>query len=252
MSRIWINDPARELTAENLIELAYPTGSGDLPTSSGYHYSNTNYTLAGMIAAKATGQSYRDLVHHMIIEAFGLHSTYYESGTYPDAVTDRLAHGYFDNPACADYQAKCTQSWNHALMGRDVRGMSTSWAQAAGGAIADARDVDRWMRAVSAGHVVPPKQQAEWMALVSIKTGEPIADVTADDPARILARSWQGCSRIDRLALVLPGRDTRLPNALCVVRKGESCDYAADQLATGGRGGQAPRARRRDLFHRSR
>src|SRR5450631_503714 len=47
MSRIWINDPARELTAENLIELAYPTGSGDLPTSSGYHYSNTNYTLAG-------------------------------------------------------------------------------------------------------------------------------------------------------------------------------------------------------------
>jgi D-alanyl-D-alanine carboxypeptidase len=182
MSRIWINDPARELTAENLIELAYPTGSGDLPTSSGYHYSNTNYILAGMIAAKATGQSYRDLVHHMIIEAFGLHSTYYESGTYSDAVTDRLAHGYFDNPACADYQAKCTQSWNHALMGRDVRGMSTSWAQAAGGAIADARDVDRWMRAVFAGRVVPPKQQAEWMALVSIKTGEPIADVTADDP----------------------------------------------------------------------
>ena len=182
MSRIWINDPARELTAENLIELAYPTGSGDLPTSSGYHYSNTNYPLAGMIAAKATGQSYRDLVHHMIIEAFGLHSTYYESGTYSDAVTDRLAHGYFDNPACADYQAKCTQSWNHALMGRDVRGMSTSWAQAAGGAIADARDVDRWMRAVFAGRVVPPKQQAEWMALVSIKTGEPIADVTADDP----------------------------------------------------------------------
>jgi D-alanyl-D-alanine carboxypeptidase len=182
MSRIWINDPARELTAENRIKLAYPTGSGDLRTSSGYHYSNTNYTLAGMIAAKATGQSYRDLVHHMIIEAFGLHRTYYESGTYSDAVTDRLAHGYFDNPACADYQAKCTQSWNHALMGRDVRGMSTSWAQAAGGAIADARDVDRWMRAVFAGRVVPPKQQAEWMALVSIKTGEPIADVTADDP----------------------------------------------------------------------
>jgi len=67
-------------------------------------------------------------------------------------------------------------------MGRDVRGMNTSWAQAAGGAIADARGVDRWMRAVFEGRVVPPKQQAEWMALVSIKTGEPIADVSADDP----------------------------------------------------------------------
>jgi D-alanyl-D-alanine carboxypeptidase len=155
MSRIWINEPAREPSAENLIELAYPTGSGDLPESKGYHYSNTNYVLAGMIAAKAAGQSYRDLVHHMIIEAVGLHSTFYENGTYPDEVTDRLAHGYFDNPACADYQPKCPRSWTHALMGRDVRGMGTSWAQAAGGAIADARDVDRWMRAVFRGHVVP-------------------------------------------------------------------------------------------------
>ena len=182
MSRIWVNDPTRDLTAEDLVKLAYPTGHGDLPKSSGYHYSNTNYVLSGMIAAKAAGRSYRDLVHQMIVEASGLNSTFYENGTYPAAVIDRLAHGYFDNPACADYQPKCTESWNLALMGRDVRTMSTSWAQAAGGAIADARDVDRWMRAVFKGRVVPPKQQAEWMALVSIKTGEPIADVTADDP----------------------------------------------------------------------
>ena len=182
MSRIWVSDATRVLTAEDLIKLAYPTGTGDLPASRGYHYSNTNYILAGMIAAKAAGRSYRDLVHQMVIGAFGLDSTFYESGAYPAAVTDRLAHGYFDNPACADYQPNCTRSWNLSLMGRDVRGMSTSWAQAAGGAIADARDVDRWMRAVFEGRVVPPKQQAEWMALVSSKTGEPITDVSADDP----------------------------------------------------------------------
>lgn len=182
MSRIWINEPGRELSAEELIGLAYPEGSGGLPKSEGYHYSNTNYVLAGMIAAKAAGQSYRDLVHRMVIEATGLYSTFYENGAYPDAVTDRLAHGYFDNPACADYQPNCARSWNLPLMGRDVRGMSTSWAQAAGGAIADARDVDRWMRAVFKGRVVPPKQQAEWMALVSLKTGKPVADVTTDDP----------------------------------------------------------------------
>ena len=67
-------------------------------------------------------------------------------------------------------------------MGMDVHGMSTSWAQAAGGAVANARDVDRWMRAVFEGHVVPSKQQAEWMSLVSTKTGKPIAEVSADDP----------------------------------------------------------------------
>lgn len=182
MSRIWVSDPTRELTAEELIALVYPTGGGDLAASSRYHYSNTNYILAGMIAAKAAGQSYRDLVHQMVIEAFGLDSTFYENGAYPAAVTGRLAHGYFDNPACADDQPNCTRSWNLPLLGRDVHGMSTSWAQAAGGAIADARDVDRWMRAVFEGRVVPPRQQSEWMALVSMKTGEPIVDVSADDP----------------------------------------------------------------------
>ena len=182
MSRIWVNEATRDLTAEDLIQIAYPTGTGDLPASNGYDYSNTNYILAGMIAAKVTGRSYHDLVHEMIIGALELDSTFYESGAYPAAVIDRLAHGYFDNPACADYQPNCTRSWNSSLMGRDVRGMSTSWAQAAGGAIANARDVDRWMRAVFRGRVVPPTQQAEWMALVSTKTGEPIADVSADDP----------------------------------------------------------------------
>jgi D-alanyl-D-alanine carboxypeptidase len=182
MSRIWVNQPTRELSAEELVKLAYPTGTADLPKNSGYHYSNTNYILAAMIAMKVTGQSYSDLVHQMVIEPIGLNSTFYESGAYPSAVSDRLAHGYFDNPVCADYQPNCTHSWNLPLIGRDVHGMSTSWAQAAGGAVADARDVDRWMRAVFEGRVVPPKQQSEWMSLVSIKTGSPIVDVSADDP----------------------------------------------------------------------
>jgi D-alanyl-D-alanine carboxypeptidase len=182
ISRIWVSDPTRALTADELIKVAYPSGANDLPVTTGYHYSNTNYVLAGMIAAKAGGQSFRDLVHEMVIEALGLDSTFYEDGAYPAAVIDRLAHGYFNNPTCADYQPNCKESWNLPLMGRDVRGMSTSWAQAAGGAIASARDVDRWMRAVFEGRVAPPKQQAEWMELVSTKTGAPITDVSADDP----------------------------------------------------------------------
>jgi D-alanyl-D-alanine carboxypeptidase len=182
LSRAWISEPSRDLTAAELVQAAYPTGTNDLPRNSGYYYSNTNYILASMIAAKAAGRSYRDLVHEMVIDAFELDSTFYENGAYPAAVMERLAHGYFNNPACADYQPNCKESWNAPLMGRDVHDTSLSWAQAAGGAIASARDVDRWMRAVFEGHVVPPKQQAEWMTLVSMKTGEPIADVSTDDP----------------------------------------------------------------------
>jgi D-alanyl-D-alanine carboxypeptidase len=182
ISRAWVSEPTRDFTASELVQIAYPTGTNDLPRSSGYHYSNTNYILAGMIAARAAGRSYRDLVHETVINAFQLDSTFYENGAYPTAVMERLAHGYFNNPACADYQPNCKKSWNLPMMGRDVHDMSTSWAQAAGGAIASARDVDRWMRAVFEGHVVPPKQQAEWMALVSTKTGEPITNVSTGDP----------------------------------------------------------------------
>jgi D-alanyl-D-alanine carboxypeptidase len=136
-----------------------------------------------MIAEKASGKPFRDLVHELVIEPLGLHSTFYESGTYPEAVIRRLAHGYFENPACTDYQPKaCEQSWNLPLMGRDVREMSSSWAQAAGGAIANARDVDRWMRAVFAGKVVPPKQQTEWLEMISNRTGAPLAEVSSEDP----------------------------------------------------------------------
>jgi D-alanyl-D-alanine carboxypeptidase len=183
MSRLWVEEPQRDVSAEGLVRMVYPTRSNKLPMTTGYHYSNTNYILASMIAEKATGKTFRELVHELVIEPFGLHSTFYESGTYPEAVVQRLAHGYFENPACTDYQPKdCAASWNLPLMGRDVRATSSSWAQAAGGAVSNARDVNHWMRAVFAGRVVPAKQQGEWLRMISTRTGEPIAGLTAEDP----------------------------------------------------------------------
>ncbi len=183
ISHAWVEEPKRNLTAEELIEAAYPSATHQLPVTKGYHYSNTNYILAGMIAAKAAGKPYAELVREMILEPQGLHSTFYTPETYPPEVIARLAHGYFENTACAEYQPPdCKETWNQPLIGQDVREDSTSWAQAAGGAISNARDVSRWMRAVFEGRVVPPKQQAEWMSMVSLKTGEPITELTPDDP----------------------------------------------------------------------
>jgi D-alanyl-D-alanine carboxypeptidase len=179
----WVEEPKRDLTAEELVQAVYPTGTNDLPVTEGYHYSNTNYILAGMIATEAGGKPYPDLVEELVIEAHGLHSTYYSPGTYPPEVIARLAHGYFENTACAEYQPPdCAESWNKPLIGRDVREDSTSWAQAAGGAISNARDTTRWMRAVFEGRVVPPEQQTEFLQMISTRTGEPISEVSADDP----------------------------------------------------------------------
>ena len=184
MSRAWANEPMRAFTLKELANAAYPSATNQLPVSKGYYYSNTNYVLAGMIAEKASGKSYRDLVHELVIEPHGLTSTFYEASTYPEPVIKRLSHGYFVNEACTAYQPQdCRESWNAPIIGRDMRNDTVSWMQSAGGAVSNARDVDRWMRAVFSGKVVPPKQQEEWTRLVSTKTGEPIATVTADDPA---------------------------------------------------------------------
>jgi D-alanyl-D-alanine carboxypeptidase len=182
MSKAWANEPMRDFTFKELVDAAYPSPTNQLPVSKGYHYSNTNYILAGMIAEKATGKSFRDLVHEMVIEPHGLTSTFYEASTYPEPVIKRLSHGYFENEACAEYQPECKETWNAPIIGRDMRSLSTSWMQSAGGAVASARDVDRWMRAVFGGKVVPAKQQKEWTELVSMKTGEPIEAVSAEDP----------------------------------------------------------------------
>jgi D-alanyl-D-alanine carboxypeptidase len=182
ISQVWATEPMRALTLKELANAAYPSATNQLPTSEGYHYSNTNYVLAGMIAEKASGRSFRNLVHELVIEPHGLSSTFYEASTYPESVIKRLSRGYFENEACAEYQPKCKETWNTPIIGRDVRNDSVSWMQSAGGGISSARDVDRWMRAVFGGRVVLAKQQEEWTQLVSMKTGEPITNVSADDP----------------------------------------------------------------------
>ena len=96
-----------------------------------------------MIAAKAGGKPYAELVEELVVEPHGPALDLLRPGTYPPEVIARLAHGYFENTACAEYQPPdCAESWNKPLLGRDVREDSTSWAQAAGGAISSARDVD--------------------------------------------------------------------------------------------------------------
>ena len=183
LSLAWANEPHRAFTLKELADAAYPSPTNPLPSTKGWFYSNTNYILAGMIAEKVTGKSFRDLVHELVINPHGLYSTFYESSAYPESVIKRLSHGYFENKACAYYQPDCKETWNLPIVGRDMREAGVSWMQSAGGAVSSARDFDRWMRAIFSGKVVPAKQQKEWMEMVSTKTGEPISAVTEADPS---------------------------------------------------------------------
>ena len=194
MSRAWADEPMRAFTLKELVGAAYPSATNQLPVTKGYQYSNTNYILAALIAEKATGESFRDLVHEMVIEPHGLTSTFYEASTYPEPVTKRMSHGYFENEACTDYQPDCKETWNAPLIGTDWRDKSVSWMQSAGGAVSSAHNIDRWMRAVFGGKVVPPAQQKEWEQPVDEDRRRPIADVSETNRAHSRSGSASACS----------------------------------------------------------
>jgi D-alanyl-D-alanine carboxypeptidase len=182
LSRLWVREPQRHYTPEELIAYAYPSKTVKLPPNSGYFYSNTNYILAGMIAAKAGGKSYKDLLEEKLFAPAKLRDTYYEPVAYPPQIIKRMASGYFNNPDCGLYEPDCKEATLAPMIGRDMREADVSWAGAAGGIVSTPRDLARWIRAVLAGRILPSEQLKEFLSLVSTKTGEPIAKVTADDP----------------------------------------------------------------------
>lgn len=166
-------DPAKFWTTKELVAVVYPR----LKPDAGWLYSNTAYILAQMIVERASGSSYASEIRRRFLSnpALGLHATYYEADRYPAAITDRTVSGYFfsddpDNAALAP------------LLGKDMRMLSLSWAQGAGGIVSTPEDVTRWCRAMHEGGLLPPKQHAELETLVSQTSGKPIATTTEREP----------------------------------------------------------------------
>ena len=182
LNRLWVEEPERHYTPHDLISLAYPSENVSLPPNEGYFYSNTNYILAGMIAEKAGGKPYKELLEEKLFRPAKLRDTYYEPVQYPPEILARTASGYFYNPDCGLYEPDCKSATLAPMIGRDMREADLSWAGAAGGIISTPRDLARWIRAVFDGKILPPEQLEEFLTLVSTKTGEPLAEVTEDDP----------------------------------------------------------------------
>jgi D-alanyl-D-alanine carboxypeptidase len=105
-----------------------------------YSYSNTNYTLLGLVLEKATGATLEDLIRDRIVRPLALDST---SAEVLPAIDEPFAHGYLisaDGPPL------------------DVTAVSPSHAWAAGSIVSTAHDVAIFYRALLAGKVVRASQ----------------------------------------------------------------------------------------------
>lgn len=172
----------RHFTEEELVAYAYPRPGNHLPVSEGYFYSNTNYILAGMIVAKAGRESYERQLRRLILKPLRMWDSFYDGWKLPPEVIERMASGYFLNPACSEYRPNCTVGPLQPLDGQNMRRADVSWTGPAGGLVSTPRDLTRWVRGVFGGLVVPPAQLAQMKQLISLRTGRPIAGTTADDP----------------------------------------------------------------------
>jgi D-alanyl-D-alanine carboxypeptidase len=157
-------------TDKELISYAYPKKYSP-PLKSGYYYSNSAYILAGMIIEKATHNTFqRELIDRMFKPA-DLQNTFYPLPTRSKDVMDRLAHGYsYDQYGAPE------------LLGKDMFSNDLSYAGAAGAIISDSKDIIKWVNALFVGNKILDKTQKDkMMALVSMRTGKPIKEVTEEE-----------------------------------------------------------------------
>lgn len=170
------NDPEKVWTPEELLALAF-THPPYFPPGEGYHYSNTNYVLLGLIAEQLDGKPLPEIYRDRIIGPAGLSST-----SFPEAsdasIPEPYSHGYFfgsnmltiTDPALpADMQAAAKEG---TLAPNDVTNVNPSWAWSAGAGISTAEDLATWAEALADGKVLDADMQSER-----------IASITSTDPS---------------------------------------------------------------------
>ncbi|MGW0738243.1 serine hydrolase domain-containing protein [Streptomyces sp. NPDC002851] len=142
---------------EQLVEVAMAHKPVFAP-GTGWSYSNTNYTLAGMIVERVTGHAYGEEIERRVIQPLGLHATSVP-GTDPSV----------PRPSSRAY-SKLSLKPEPDGKTYDVTELNPSAAGAAGEMISDAGDLNRFYSALLRGKLLPPEQLKE------MKTAVPIGD----------------------------------------------------------------------------
>jgi D-alanyl-D-alanine carboxypeptidase len=118
-------DPMKEHTPEELVAIATTGHSPYFAPGAGWHYSNTNYILLGMIAEKAGGAAAHALIRKRALEPAGLDQTFFEG---KETLQGKLAAGFDQN------KNNVTDKY------------SMSWPWTAGAMTATGADLCDWIR----------------------------------------------------------------------------------------------------------
>lgn len=108
-------------------------------------YSNTNYTLLGMIIRRVTGSTIEQEIHDRVVVPLGLQKTYYATSTY---TPDDLVRGYMDLQS-SDYAGSGIPGDGQPFY--DITRLHPLYAGAAGAMISSATDLAIYAEALIKG-----------------------------------------------------------------------------------------------------
>jgi D-alanyl-D-alanine carboxypeptidase len=108
-----------------------------------FTYSNTNYTLLGMIIEKATGHTLARELDRRLFRPLGMTRTY-QVVRPPEGIQGPHGHGYYPDSTGTL---------------RDVDRFNASWGNGAGGVVSTTQDLSAFQRAFYQGRLLPPLLQ---------------------------------------------------------------------------------------------
>jgi len=155
--------PSRVWTPDELLALAFAHPPYFAP-GEGYHYSNTNTVLLGLIAEQLDAKPLAEVFQDRLFGPLGLTNTSFPPSTNT-AVPIPHPQGYMygTNVSTMSTAALPADQQEAAAAGTlkpsDVTGENSSWTWAAGQAVATADDLATWVKAMNDGSLLDPEWQ---------------------------------------------------------------------------------------------
>lgn len=151
-----LSQPARSWAPQEV--LAY-IGPPYFAPGAGWHYSNTNYTLLGMIVQEATGSEVSEELHRRLLDPLGLADTALPP---EEPWPTEMAHGWSDIDRDGTYA-------DSSLFPRTAI-HSASWT--AGAMVSTTSDLARWAQALFEGRVLAPDSLGQLLDFVPVSDPE--------------------------------------------------------------------------------
>jgi D-alanyl-D-alanine carboxypeptidase len=148
-------DPLMPFSPRAALDIAQQRPADFLP-GQGFHYSETNYFLLGLVIERITGRPVGEVIDERIVQPLGLTSTSLPS---TPAMPLPFSHGYRPNAASGL---------------QDVTASNPAVTWTAGAMVSNLRDLRVWSRALATGALLSPELQAERLQWTTVPGGEPL------------------------------------------------------------------------------